>query len=461
MVLVLAVVMAFTLGGVAVASPGETDNAKLIVIQHFPHGRVPLGVPHGGILADGFPATCPVCVDPDNCEDYSYPDVRWSDSVVLSAEGVPYYVNLGGSSDDGGFLDAIQTSADTWENDDSSYMNFTFKGITDASNSSLRNKIDGLNVATWNNLRRYPGAIAVTFIWTIGTDIVEVDMSFSNTFDWSSNQGFTGDPDVGAGDPQSFDVQNIATHEFGHWLLLGDLYENNQNQLTMYGYSTEGELKKRTLGPGDVLGINAIYPAGSVNEPPVVTISSPADGATYDSGAVIAFAGTATDTEDGDLSAGLTWTSSIDGQIGTGSSFSAALSDGTHTITAGVSDSGGKSAASSVTITVGTPVEPTQVGVTSITYNASGGRYGDKHMSVTVALVDDFGDSVAGASVTIRLDNTTTGGSWNGAGTTEIDGTLSYKLLNAPAGCYTTTVTGVSAAGLAWDGVTPDNEFCK
>ena len=89
------------------------------------------------------------------------------------------------------------------------------------------------------------------------------------------------------------------------------------------------------------------------NEPPTVTIMSPADGSPFDSGASILFEGTASDPEDGDLTAGLVWTSNIGGEIGTGGSFSATLSDGTHTITAEVTDSGGKPGTDSITITVG------------------------------------------------------------------------------------------------------------
>ena len=51
------------------------------------------------------------------------------------------------------------------------------------------------------------------------------------------------------------------------------------------------------------------------------------------------------------------WTSNIDGQIGTGGSFSTTLSDGIHTITTSVTDSGGKTGSDSISITVGT-VEP-------------------------------------------------------------------------------------------------------
>lgn len=194
----------------------------------------------------------------------------------------------------------------------------------------------------------------------------------------------------------------------------------------------------------------------SPNDAPTVSITSPADGSTFDSGATIDFAGTASDKEDGDLTASLVWTSSIDGQIGTGGSFSATLSDGNHTVTASVTDSGGKTGSDSISITVGTVSEPTTVSVSSITYGTIGGG---KHLLITVALVDDLGNPVADASVeaTLNLGEK----SWNFAGTTASDGTVTFKLLNAPSGTYTTEVTNVTAEGLTWDSETPTNSFPK
>ncbi len=89
------------------------------------------------------------------------------------------------------------------------------------------------------------------------------------------------------------------------------------------------------------------------NTAPVVTISSPADGAHYDSGASVHFSATAIDREDGNLSSKVIWTSSINGQLFTGASFDRVLSDGTHTITASATDSKRKTGKASVTITVG------------------------------------------------------------------------------------------------------------
>ena len=91
---------------------------------------------------------------------------------------------------------------------------------------------------------------------------------------------------------------------------------------------------------------------GPKNNSPVVTITSPPDGAMYDTGTIIVFSGMANDIEDGDLSAALSWTA--DGSpIGIGQSFTISLGDGIHTITALATDSGGKTGTSSVTITVG------------------------------------------------------------------------------------------------------------
>jgi hypothetical protein len=93
-------------------------------------------------------------------------------------------------------------------------------------------------------------------------------------------------------------------------------------------------------------------PIAAENTAPTVTISSPTNGASFTLGAPIAFSGTATDAEDGDKTASLSW-SYAGGVIGTGSAF--ARSDiplGTHTITASVTDSGGLSGTKQIVLTI-------------------------------------------------------------------------------------------------------------
>jgi hypothetical protein len=89
------------------------------------------------------------------------------------------------------------------------------------------------------------------------------------------------------------------------------------------------------------------------NAAPVVAISSPADPTTVDEGDPVTFAGAADDAEDGDITGSISWSSSRDGIIGSGSGFTTSgLSAGTHVVTATATDSGGKSGSDTVTVTV-------------------------------------------------------------------------------------------------------------
>ncbi len=132
---------------------------------------------------------------------------------------------------------------------------------------------------------------------------------------------------------------------------------------------------------------------------------------------------------------------------------------GSYEVELTVSD-GALSASDRVVITATTATQATTVSVSSITYATSGGNDGKKHLQVTVALVDNLGNAVAGASVSITLTNNS-GGTWNGTGTTGTNGTVTFTKNNAPSGTYTTTVTNVTAVVLTWDGVTPPNSFTK
>ena len=193
---------------------------------------------------------------------------------------------------------------------------------------------------------------------------------------------------------------------------------------------------------------------------PAVNITSPKDGASFVSGTTIQFIGTASDIEDGDLTTGLKWTSSKDGIIGSGGSFSAILSDGTHTINAVVTDSGGKASSYSITINVGSSSSATIDSVLSINYYTEGGKNTDAHLRIIVSLIDNLRNPVANASVKIALYHN--GSSYlTAAGITGTDGKISFKANSAPSGTYTTTVTDVEAAGLTWDNITPNNSYVK
>jgi len=99
----------------------------------------------------------------------------------------------------------------------------------------------------------YPdsSAIAITALWFSrkGKQIVEFDIIFNTRFSW-------GDAAV---NPSLMDLQNIAAHEFGHSVGLDDIYSAECSTVTMYGYSWQGDIQKRTLEEPDIAGLLRMY----------------------------------------------------------------------------------------------------------------------------------------------------------------------------------------------------------
>ncbi|MHC5075083.1 MAG: S8 family peptidase [Planctomycetota bacterium] len=160
-------------------------------------------------------------------------------------------------------------------------------------------------------------------------------------------------------------------------------------------------------------------PGDPQNEPPVVSITNPADGSEFDAGTDILFQGTADDTEDGDITAGLVWTSNFDGQIGTGGSFStSSLSDETHTITASVTDFDGANGSDSINVTI--VPEPTPVTAMHVGDLDASTKVGKRNWQATVKVIihDEDEKKVANATVT---------GRWTGALTKTVSGVSDRK----------------------------------
>ncbi len=95
-----------------------------------------------------------------------------------------------------------------------------------------------------------------------------------------------------------------------------------------------------------------------------------------------------------------------------------------------------------------------------ISYSTEGGRFGDAHLVVDITITDGGGQPVSGASVSADLN---LGGAFyaSKSGTTGPDGSVALKFTNAPAGCYDTVDTAITAAGLSWDSSFPANSFAK
>ncbi len=152
------------------------------------------------------------------------------------------------------------------------------------------------------------------------------------------------------------------------------------------------------------------------------------------------------------------WSSSVE-SVATinGAGLAEGLTIGSTDITA--TYDGLSSISSTLQVTVA-PEVPTTVSVSSITYATEGGKFQDKHLLITIELLDDLGNPVSGASVSIDL-NLNDSIFRSGTGTTGSSGTITFSLKNAPVGSYSTTVTDVTVSGLTWDGSTPLNGFFK
>jgi hypothetical protein len=194
---------------------------------------------------------------------YSYSGYHWKSNAVS------YWVNLTGNRiADTDALIGITASFQTWQDDPDSQIVFAFQGSTTSYVPGLNAASpDYQNVVGWAYLSdSYPGAIAVTIVWaTRGNKLIVDSDTVLNTdsyFAWTQ-ANITTAPDAALLPPTfgyDVDVQNIMTHESGHWLQLNDLYGSAAIEQTMYGYAGDRELKKRSLESGDLAGVKKVYP---------------------------------------------------------------------------------------------------------------------------------------------------------------------------------------------------------
>ena len=178
---------------------------------------------------------------PPTLNDF-YGGIKWPGSCPTVNYEI--YENTGDCTGEGA---AIQAAANTWNAVNCACFTFSYAGATTRSAPTY----DGHNVLRWGSTG---GSIATASIWYSGSSIVECDVVFEDGYAWSAASSCPSD---------RMDVQNIAIHELGHWLLLVDLYNSCNSELTMYGYGAYGETRKRSLHPSDQDGICYIYPSGS------------------------------------------------------------------------------------------------------------------------------------------------------------------------------------------------------
>jgi hypothetical protein len=264
-----------------------------------------------------------------------------------SSPNVTVYINPANSDglSDSAVVSAIQAAMNDWNTQGASPFRFNYGGQVRDTTTGY----DGRNVVLFRN-ETNSGYIAYTYSWwdasqhladsdTIIYDPGYTYYAFDGTCDSSSGYGVY--------------LEDLTIHEFGHML---GLSHSSEPAATMYAGYAACSTTQRSLDADDIAGIQSLYGRSSSSSPsnsaPNVTISSPGNNGSYAAGSGIPFSGSASDTQDGNLTSRMVWSSSIDGPIGTGGSFSRTLSSGAHTITAAVTDAAGLTSSKSVNITV-------------------------------------------------------------------------------------------------------------
>ncbi|MEN8207233.1 MAG: GEVED domain-containing protein [Pseudomonadota bacterium] len=151
----------------------------------------------------------------------------------------------------------------------------------------------------------------------------------------------------------------------------GDIGASVQWSSDLHGVLGAGAFLEIGLPPGDQILLATVTDSdGNIvshsvnisvlfNNPPSVDIYSPTNGISIVEGEQLVLDGYAVDSEDGNLTASIQWSSNIDGMLGSGSALNIMLTPGAHTLTASVTDQWGKSAEATTAVTVIVNAPPT------------------------------------------------------------------------------------------------------
>lgn len=263
--LILPIVVLFVFAGLAEAkvihlsTPGVQNDIEMPENANV----VSLGTavdPGTGQLVEGFMITHPRKGNkkPDGvgggpkgggggttCYGYIAKDAKWKNVESWT-------VNTANSGLDSNFVfNTLASGIQKWE--DAAQFNILGNGsVTSATLVADEASPDNVNEVYFDALD--PGTIGVTIVWGIfggrpaNRVLVEWDQIYNTYYTWS-----------GSGEAGKMDFESIATHELGHSVGMGDLYDAECSQETMYGYGAFGETYARDLNVGDIEGVSSLY----------------------------------------------------------------------------------------------------------------------------------------------------------------------------------------------------------
>ncbi len=148
----------------------------------------------------------------------------------------------------GNWPEIAKRSFEVWQNSVGNKVQF----VRGQDTKLNRQSGDGQNILAWG--RTSGNALAVTYTRynTVTKQVVDVDTIMNQKYSWTWS-------DNTCGVVNTYDSQNILTHELGHWMGLNDHYTSEYMENTMFGYGAKAEVKKNTLTTGDVVGVGVIY----------------------------------------------------------------------------------------------------------------------------------------------------------------------------------------------------------
>ncbi len=205
-----------------------------------------LGTPkiEKGVFVDHGYSSPPWYPPTEETDSYRWgPKIYWADS----SPQVDVIIYTGEQPSGLDTFEAIKAGFTAWDDETGAFL---YGSFPEGLGSGPGVVLDGKNTVQWAPIDGSSGIIGVTYYWyyTATKEMIEFDIVLDRDEPWATERT-----------PIAFDVQNIATHEAGHTLGLKDLRSPKDGALTMHAYTWKGDDFKKTLGSGDILGIQKIY----------------------------------------------------------------------------------------------------------------------------------------------------------------------------------------------------------
>jgi hypothetical protein len=186
-------------------------------------------------------------------------------SLKWRAGTISYFVNaarIPSNLSSADFQAAVVRGFNTWNDVPTATVDFQFAGFVNNTPFD-EDDVNTIGFLQRPELERVLASTGFTYDTRTG-ELIEADIFFNGSFDWSTSQG---------GQSGRFDIQSIAAHEAGHFLGLGHSALGETEQRSSGGRRliaagaimfpiafSPGSIVGRTLRADDVAGVSDIYP---------------------------------------------------------------------------------------------------------------------------------------------------------------------------------------------------------